>query len=225
MSDGPRISVCAPYWMRQPALDRMVEQYGRLYPDMDVELSVCDDGSPEPAVAPPHVILTRLPRKSHPLNPCVPINRAVEASSGEIIVLTNPEIEHRTPVLGAMLAMLEHEDDYVTARCWDERWRRVLAGQGCMSYGEGKRGPVPAGAHFHFLAMFRRSLWEKAGGFDEDYRPGKAWDDGDWLWRAHRAGARFKHCEKTVYHDSRNRIKWGMPSNAKLFARKWPEAR
>ena len=224
MSDGPRISVCAPYWLRQPALDRMVEQYDRLYPDLDVELSICDDGSPVPAVAPPHVILTRLPAKTRPLNPCVPINRAVEASTGEIIVLTNPEIEHREPVLGAMLAMIEHEDDYVTARCWDERWGFAIAGLE-VRYDEMGRRPVPPGAHFHFLAMFRRSLWKKAGGFDADYRHGIACDDGDWLWRAHRVGARFKHCELTVYHDSKERIKWNMPHNGELFARKWPEAK
>jgi hypothetical protein len=224
MSDGPRLSVCAAYWKRQPALDVMVAQYGRLYPDLDLELSICDDGSPEPAVAPPHVVLTRLPTKERPLNPCVPINRAVEASTGEIIVLTNPEIEHMMPVLPAMLKMLEHEDDYITARCWDRRWRILLAGDGTR-YDECGRGPVPPGAHFHFLAMFRRSLWNKAGGFDEDYRHGAAWDDGDWLWRAHRAGARFKSCPLTVFHDSTERIRWNLPSNQALFARKWPDAK
>jgi len=221
---GPKISVCAPYWQRQAALDQMVEQYDRLYPDLDLELSVCDDGSPIPARVPDHVILTRLPEKDHPLNPCVPINRAVEASTGEIIVLTNPEIEHREPVLPAMLEMLEHEDDYVTAACYDERWDRILAGEGCRPYGQGGRRPVPEGAHFHFLAMFYRSLWDRAGGFDEDYRHGMACDDGDWLWRAHRAGARFKSCPLTVYHDSSTRLKWDLPHNEKLFAEKWPEA-
>lgn len=223
MPEGPRISVCAPYWKRQKALDRMVEQYDRLYPDLDLELSVCDDGSPEPARVPDHVILTRLPTKDHPLNPCVPINQAVEASSGEIIVLTNPEIEHREAVLPAMLEMLEHEDDYVTARCWDERWGMALAGHE-VKYNQYGRRPVPPGAHFHFLAMFHRKLWDKAGGFDEDYRFGAACDDGDWLWRVHRVGACFKHCPRTVYHDSSVRLRWNLPHNKELFAQKWPEA-
>ena len=64
-----RVSVCAPYWKRQGALDGMFEQYERLYPDVDLEFSVCDDGSPEPAVVPEGVILTRLPTKGHALNP------------------------------------------------------------------------------------------------------------------------------------------------------------
>lgn len=218
------ISVCAPYWRRQAALDRMAEQYARLYPDLVLEIVVADDGSPDPAVAPPGVTVVHLPRKDRPLNPCVPINRAVGASTGDVIVLTNPEIEHREPVLGAMLAMFEHEDDYVTARCVDERWGLVLAGPE-VDYGQHGRLPVPLGAHFHFLAMFHRSLWVKAGGFDEDYRHGLACDDNDWLWRLHRVGARFKHCPATVYHDSSERLAWGMPHNADLFHRKWPEAR
>jgi hypothetical protein len=216
-----RISVCAPYWMRQGALDRMGEQYARLYPDLALELVVCDDGSPKPAVAPPGVTVVRLPRKNRPLNPCVPINAAVNASTGDVIVLTNPEIEHREPVLGAMLAMLEHEDDYVTARCWDEHEGLVLAGPE-VDYRKYGRQPVPPGAHFHFLAMFHRSLWERAGGFDEDYRYGRGCDDNDWLWRAHRANARFKACPVTVYHDSTEQLAWKMPLNRDLFRSKWP---
>jgi hypothetical protein len=217
------VSVCVPYWDRQPALDRMFEQYARLYPELPLEFSVCDDGSPIPAVVPDGVILTRLPEKPNPLNPCVPINAAVAASSGDIIVLTGPEIEHREPVLGALLAVLEDKSDYVTARCWDVDRSYWIAGPE-VDYRKDGRLPVPQGGHYHFLAALHRDLWERAGGFDPAYRAGSGADDADWLWRVHRAGARFHLADVTVYH-YRGNSWWSEPHNEELFYALWPETR
>lgn len=213
------LSVCVPYWRRQAALDRMFRDFEFHYSDLDPEVSVCDDGSPEPAVVPEGVILTRLPAKDRPLNPCVPINCAVAASSGDVIVLTNPEVEHREPTLVHMLEMLEGEDDYVTATCIEVDRGLLLAGEG-VDYSTHGRLPVPPGAHFHFCAVLHRSLWDRAGGFDADYRHGQACDDNDWLWRLHRAGARFLTSESVVWH-RRSRTRWGLPHNRVLFWRKW----
>lgn len=216
------ISVCVPYWKRQAHLDRMFEQYGRLYPEIDIEFSVCDDGSPEPAVVPAGVILTRLPTKTGPLNPCVPINRAVEASTGDIIVLTNPEMQHRDLVLPELLTLLEEPGDYAMARCWGVEHRRWLAGPE-VDYSKHGLSPMPPGAHFHWLAALRRSLWAKAGGFDEDYRHGAGCDDNDWAWRLWKVGARFRLADGVVHHH-RTRRSWPLPRNTALFRKKWPEA-
>jgi len=105
-----------PYWSRQDALDRSLAAYRRIYGD--IEISVCDDGSPEPVKA-PGCIVTTLPKKETGLNPCVPFNAAVRASTGDVVVLTNPEVEHREDVLTGMRDMLEHADDYVTVACPD----------------------------------------------------------------------------------------------------------
>lgn len=222
------ISVCLPYWDRQDALDRMFENYAEMYPckipGVDLEFSICNDGwHPVSHPSGRAVTVTHLPRKDHPLNPCVPINRAVEASSGDIIVLTGPEIEHTEPTLYALAELLEDEDDYVMASCWDLRgfW---LAGSE-VDYSTRGRLPVPPGGHFHFCTMFHRSLWEKAGGFDEDYRHGQGCDDNDWLWRLHRAGARFKLSASTVIHHRSSFLDWQLPHNRDLFFSKWPEAR
>lgn len=213
------VSTCAPFWNRQPALDEMVATYRSLYPG--VELSICDDGSIPPAKAPEGVILTRLAEKSRSLNPCVPINRAVAASSGDVIVLTNPEVVHRESVLGTMFEALETPWDYVTARCYDVVSRLWLAGPE-VDYSTGGRLPVPPGAHFHFLAMLHRSLWDRAGGFDEDYREVQGCDDNDWLWRLSRVGARFRTAPVTVYHE-RSTTRWDLPHGREMFRRKWPE--
>ncbi len=230
------ISVCVPYWKQRDQLDAMIVQYARLYGWHDMELVVACDGSQyKSPVSWLRVVClplkvsrarsTRLHglRSDHPLNPCVPINAAVAASHGDVIVLTGCEIEHEGDVLGPMLECLEHEDDYVVSPCYDER-RGWLAGPH-VDYNSGGRLPVPPGGHFHFCAMLHRSLWDKAGGFDEDYRHGQACDDNDWLWRLADVGARFKLSPTLVIHRPSPPIAWNLPHNRDLFMEKWPDER
>lgn len=211
------ISVCMPYWSRQDALDRSLAAYRRIYGD--IEISVCDDGSPEPVKA-PGCIVTTLPKKETGLNPCVPFNAAVRASTGDVVVLTNPEVEHREDVLTGMLDMLEHADDYVTVACRDVggRW---LAGPE-VDYDQHGRMPVPRGAHFHFCAMLTRELFERAGGFDEGYRHGRACDDNDWLWSLEDVGARFKLAPGLVWHyQTPHKFSGGFESNHERLIARW----
>lgn len=105
------ISVCVPYWQRQASLDRMFTTYATQYPHLDLQFSICDDGSPTLARSSKFAfsrlpIMTYLPQKQRALNPCVPINRAVTASTGDVVVLTNAEIMHPAPVLYDMLGAL-----------------------------------------------------------------------------------------------------------------------
>lgn len=186
-----------PYWQRQHELDRSLAAYRRVYTDLALEISVADDGSPEPVVA-PDCVVTRLPSKTIGLNPCVPMNAAVRASLADVIVLTNPEIEHREDVLTGMLALLEGSDDVVTVSCRDVNgmW---LAGPE-VDYTKNGRLPVPPGSHFHFCQMLHRELFERVGGFDEGYRNGRSCDDNDWLWSLHSVGARFRLAPGVVWH-------------------------
>ena len=206
-----------PYYQRQATLDKSLEAYWRLYGD--IEISICDDGSPDPVLAPGCIVYS-LPKKDYPLNPCVPINIAVRQSTGDVVVITNPEILHETPVLFRMQRLLETDMDYVTASCWDRDRKDWLAGPRTQ-YGAKGREPVPPGGHFHFCAMMKRSLFEKAGGFDTDYRRGRGCDDNDWLWRLHSVGARFVHCDETVYHTKTADAWRGLKSNADLLRKKW----
>jgi glycosyltransferase involved in cell wall biosynthesis len=214
------ISIVMPYYMRQEALDRSLDSIRRNYPGNDFEIVICDDGSPIPVRAEGCKVVS-LPMKGHALNPCVPINRAVAASSGDVIVLTNPEVEHRSPILQAMAEGLG-EDDYVMAACRDESgvW---LCSSHVLPGGNG-RGPMPPGSGFHFCAMLHRSLFDRAGGFDEDYRGGQAFDDNDWLFRLQRAGARFRMRDDLVVWHHRVPCAWpegGHERNRRLFEVKW----
>lgn len=225
------ISVCMPYFNneqmagdRQEMLYKSLDAYEFLYPHLDIEIVICDDGSPIPVDAPTARVI-RLPRKDHALNPCVPINRAIAESSGNIIVLTNPEIEHRTPVFDSMLKALVHKDDYVTASCInpDGRW---LAHSSIDPKGTSLRAPIPPGSQFHFCAMFHRSLWDKTGGFDEALRYGQAFDDNDWLWKLDSVNARFKHLDDQVVFHNPTGTKWpagGWQKNAQIVIDKWSD--
>lgn len=209
-----------PYWNRQAELDRALTAYDHLYPHLNLEFSICDDGSTPPVYA-PGARVTTLPKKDYALNPCVPINTAIRASTGDVIVLTNPEIEHREPVLDDMLAALQDENDYVMTGCRDTNTERWLAGPE-TKYGREGREPSPPGGHFHFCTMFHRSLFDRLGGFDEQYRTGQGCDDNDWLWMLYAAGANFKYVDGVVWH-YRTPHKWTgtTAKNAAILRAKW----
>ncbi len=216
------ISVCMPYYERQELLDRSLEAYRALYGTI-VDINICDDGSETPVHA-PGCRVHYLPAKKGALNPCVPINMAVRMAMSDVIVLTNPEILHTTPILQSMFDQLLELGNmgYITASCKaeDGRW---LA-HSSIKEGEAGRGYMPDGWQFHFCAMFHRHLWERTGGFDEDYRPGQAFDDNDWLWRLHRAGADYHHRDDLVVEHTHTGTRWppgGWQRNHILFTRKW----
>jgi len=214
-----KISVCMPYWNRQAELDRSLAAYRRIYKHLDLEFSICDDGSPVPVNA-PGCIVTSMPKKHIGLNPCVPFNAAVRASTGDVVVLTNPEIEHKEDVFTVMLKLLEKENDYVTVACRDVKGMWLAGPQ--VDYSKNGRLPVPKGAHFHFCAMMRRELWEKSGGFDEAFRNGIACDDNDLLWNMEKAGANFRLAPGLVWHYKTPHGRKGtLASNRDLLYSKW----
>lgn len=223
------ISVIFPYWQRKAATDWTIALMATQYPDLDMEVIVADDGSPSPYTpikgTPWPVRVVRLPPKSEPKNPCLPINLGVEIARGDVIVLSNPEITHRAPILQEMLAELERQgrDAYIQAAVWcpdEHRWHShsTIAGQGDT--------PLPPKACLHFLTMLHRDLWNKAGGFDEEYRDGSAFDDNDFVMRLAAAGARFISRDDLVadhpHNDPRTRWLPGQHArNAEIFRRKW----
>ncbi len=216
-----RLSVCMPYWKRQAELDRSLAAYAAIYPPGALEISICDDGSPVPVKA-PGCIVTSLPPKRVGLNPCVPMNRAVRASSCDVVVITNPEIEHREDVFSDMLALLETESDYVVATCKDVDGL-LLAGEG-VNYRTHGRLPVPPGSHFHFCAMLHRSLFERVNGFDEIYRYGRSCEDNDWLWSLHSVGARFRLSSRTVWHyKTPHEFAGDHERNRSILVKRWSE--
>ena len=226
------ISVVMPYWRRQDILALNLSAYRDLYPHEDIEIVVVDDGSPEPAeifgAYPWPVNVVRLPAKEIALNPCVAFNAGVAASCGEIVVLTNPEVIHRAPILGAMARELERMGPrgYVSAACWGVKngWWYCHSTDMPRDADVG-RAAMPKGAGLHFCSMLTRKFYDEIGGFSEEYRDGQGYEDNDLLWKLKIAGARFKICDDLVTdHYDAPRTQWpagGAARNRAIFEARW----
>lgn len=228
------ISVILPYWKRAEVTKRSLALYEKHYGGMDFQVVLVDDGSHDFYMEEkwPYRWLTivRLPKKDVPKNPCVPINYGVKFSVGEVIVISNPEIMHNTPVLPQMLETLDElgENGYVLAACWYEKEKEWHCHSSLTKDGRhhGSNLSQPKGSGFHFCAMLNRSLWEKAGGFDEEYRDGAYYDDPDWVNRLARAGAVFKIRDDLVVEHIREGAETHWPGgaadrNLALYKSKW----
>lgn len=227
------ISLILPYWNRQAAADLSLALMARHYADLALEVIVVDDGSTPPYQAPAAlpfpVRVVRLPTKAAPMNPCTPINAGAAIAQGEYIALSNPEILHESPVLPAMLDEAQRGGPltYVLAACWDperKRWHCHTSNKRSDSGDVGSY--LPAGADYHFMALMHRSLWEAAGGFDEDYRDGAGYDDPDFVRRLHRAGASFVIRDDLVVTHPRHGARAGwtpamFTRNRMIFKQKW----
>jgi glycosyltransferase involved in cell wall biosynthesis len=226
------ISIVLPYWKRAEVARKCLALYAKHYGGwLDFEVVLVDDGSHDfECDEYPWLTIERLPKKDGPKNPCVPINRGVAASVGDVIVLSGPDILHNSPVLVQMYMQLRElgENGYVLAACWYEREKQWHCHSHITADGWHQNTRQPKGSGFHFCAMFNRTLWDRAGGFDEDYRDGAYFDDPDWVNRVARAGAVFKIRDDLVVEHTRDDgayTDWpggAADRNKALFMQKWP---
>lgn len=178
------ISIIIPYWEREEVLKRSLVYYADIYAETELSLEfvVVDDGSPtEPALPVIDALrpyrfplkLIQMPEKDYAKNPCVPINKAVEASSGTTLFLTSPECIHFKPVLEQLYA--DHQrlgwKSIVMCSVYDQQDKRWLL--------HSEHSPTKN----HFANMMSRKLYDEVGGFDEDYREGYCFDDCDFIYR------------------------------------------
>jgi GT2 family glycosyltransferase len=225
------ISIVLPYWDRRNATLEALDLLAKHY--VGIEVVIVDDGS-QPSQAfevvkdyPFALHVIKLPIKDQPQNPCVPINVGVKASRFDVVVISNPEILHETPVLLEMYKELSEmgEMGYVLAACWCEEEKQWHCHSSIEKRSDGHS--FQYGTGYHFCGMLNKSLFYKAGGFDEDYRDGAGWDDPDWVNRLVKAGARFKiRDDLVVKHPKRGcSTNWRggmMERNQELYRKKWP---
>lgn len=196
-----------------------------------MELVVVDDGNAEPYRVPDvpfPVRVVTLPRKTVPLNPCVPLNWGVHFAAGDVIALSGPDMMHTMPVLAQMRDELgDDEKKYVLAAVWHAERKIWHCHSTHKRPDDGDVGSMlPPGADYHFMAMLHRSLWDASGGFDEDYRDGAGYDDPDFVLRLHRAGAKFLIRDDLIVEHVRNGAHAGwtpamFERNREIFMRKW----
>lgn len=223
------ISLILPYWDRQEAankaLNRLEDNYFNL--KKDLEVIIVDDGNSIPFVMPENLLnacVIRMPRKTEPKSCISAWNEGVRQARGDVIVLSCIEILHEEPILNDMLIQLEDlgSNGYVLAAAWcpeGNEWH-------CHS---SKPVPdCPPGSGISFCGMLYKELFNRAGGFDEDYREGAGYEDRDFILRLHKAGARF--CirdDLVVIHPKTGAsINWGKEKfdrNLALYQSKWPK--
>lgn len=226
------ISIVLPYWQRRDATLRALQLMDNHYGggQLDFEAVLVDDGSHDIEADYPWLTIERLPKKDVAKNPCVPINHGARLAKGDVLVISNPEILHHKPVLYRMRDELRSLGDqgYVMAAAWYEREQRWHCHSSIVVNGERDNYKQPAGSGFHFCSMLYRTLWEKCGGFDEDYRDGSHWDDPDFVNRLNRAGAVFRILDDVVVEHTRDGADSMWPNgaherNKDIFMRKWPQ--
>ncbi len=222
-----------PYWNRPEQLKASLEKFEELYIDVsdDLEIIIVDDFSPmpiPPTVQIPMYIYKILLHKQRrvAMNPCVPINAGVKVATEDIILLTNPEIIHRSPIIFQMKDRLEKlgPKGYIAAACWYTDLNIFIC-HTTLDKAKG-RAPVPKGAGLHFCSMMYKSFFNEIGGFDEDYREGQGYEDNDFLWKLKVAGANFEIADDLITDHSNTKTEWpvgGLERNKKIFYNKWSE--
>lgn len=226
-----QISLILPFYERHEATTRALKRHAELYPVVDMEVIIVDDGSALPYTAPPGlpwpVYVIHLPKKKGPLNPCLPINVGVHSSGGKVLAISNPEIVHTVPVLEHLAMMLSKDVDYAAAACWcpdTQRWHAHSTRT--PLYADRTPIAMPENAQYHFLAVLTRDTWNDCGGFDNDYREGAGYDDNDFLLRLEKAGAQFSIRDDLIVEHSRNgaHAPWTremFERNRQMFISKW----
>lgn len=221
------ISLILPYWNRPEAAKRALDLLSNTYRGYDMEVVIVDDGSTEPLRADfpdLRIKLVTLPLKDGPKCPATAWNAGVAAASSDIICLSCVEILHTEPVLQEMERQVREigERGYVLAAAW------------CPEYGWHCHSTVsvpqcPPGVGIAFCGMMHKSLFAKAGGFDEAYRDGAGYEDRDFIHRLLRVGAKFviRDDLKVIHPKDGATIAWGgekFERNQRIFESKWINA-
>lgn len=219
------ISLILPYWERRLAASQALELLAQEYEGLDLEVVIVDDGNPIPFYpprSPLNIKVVRLPRKDVPKCPATAWNAGVAHSSGDLVALSCIEILHDHPVLQPMADQVRAlgPDGYVLASAYCPE-QRTWHCHSSVSVPD-----CPSGTGIAFLGMMHRELFERAGGFDEDYREGAGYEDRDFIRRMVRAGAQFVvRDDLAVTHPKKAAtIHWpleGFTRNADLFRQKW----
>lgn len=206
-----RVSIAMAYRDRKRQLVRTLRSIAASAFAKDVEVVVADDASRseerlEDVVGawPFPVRLIRLdPESRWWVNPCVPFNRAINACSGEVLIVQNPECLHRGDVLADAVARVGR-NDYVAYGCYSldrpttdsldatsnageaiALRRQAMCGDGALGwYNHSRFRPVA----YHFCVALERKNMEALGGFDERYAYGVGFDDDELLTRVRRLG-------------------------------------
>jgi len=236
------ISVTMAYYNRSELLERTLWAYYHLHKDVmsknDYEFVIVDDGSREDLKA--EIAAEKLKNKLNievlyikrdkvAPNPSIPINISVKHSSGDIVIITNPEVMPLTPVLAWVqenqtannwnvcktYSLSQEQQDFISYLQKEHidfiknvREEVVLKDEGVEFIpGEGWYDhPYFRVKFYYFLASICKNDFIRIGGIDEDFANGIAYEDDDLVRRLNQNGFELNYMDRQTalhqFHDS-----------------------
>ncbi len=196
-----KVSVVIPNWNGQGLLAKNLPAVLAACP---AELIVVDDGSPDNsndflAQDYPQIKVIKHQRN---LGFAAACNSGVRAAKGEIVVLLNLDVVPEKEAFKAILPPFENEKVFAVSFCEPQwSWAKISWKNGFVEHEPGVKTDkthISAWASGG-SAAFRKSIWEKLGGFDEIYKP-FYWEDIDLSYRAWKRGYQILWEPKAVVH-------------------------
>lgn len=197
------------------------------YKDSDVEIIIVDDASEDNSISAIESVINsksanlkpkiKILRNSKNLGFSSSINKGVKESNGEIAVLLNTDV---IPEINFLKPLVDHfkDDKVFAAGALDksvENGKIILRGRGVGKWERGflmhSRGEINKTNTLWVnggSGAFRKSVWEKLGGFSELYNP-FYWEDIDFSYRALKSGynAIFEPGSVVVHEHEKGAIK------------------
>jgi hypothetical protein len=137
------------------------------------------------------------------INSCCKYNRGVGRASGNIILLSNPEIWHNHDSI-EILDNQDFENNYFVFDCESidiyEDPEKGLSHKWNQWYQHESINRL-----YHFYSAISKENYIKTGGFDERYRFGLAYEDDNFVRRVNQAGIKFVTVTTPVSHIEHDR--------------------
>lgn len=115
-------------------------------------------------------------------NPSKLFNIGVEASTGEYIILTNPECFHHSNILNGLDGIEKLKESYIVCSCLNIHKYKLFSDNfesfQCEAHSWYQHSKH-RNAMFHFCSCISKENYLKIGGFDERFSDGYCYDDDD----------------------------------------------
>ncbi len=135
------------------------------------------------------------------------VNKGVEEAKGEIVVLLNTDVQPKKDFLLKLIEHFEKDEKVFAVGCLDEsieKGKTIFRGRGIGQWKRGflvhKKGKVDRTNTLWVSGgsgAFRKSIWEKLGGFNKLYNP-FYWEDIDLSYRALKTGYKLIFESKSI---------------------------
>ena len=166
------ISIVMAYFNRKAQLEKTLVSI-RDSEVKDYEIVIVDDASDEPLVCEEARVIRIEKEDKWWINPCIPFNIGFKEAKGDIVIIQNPECEHKGDILKYVTENIS-DGRYISFACYAEKKN--------IWFNHSKYRPVG----YHFCSAITIDELQLIGGFDERYALGVSYDDDDFIRKVRR---------------------------------------